>query len=105
MLVTSSDTVTPRPSAISLSPPQNAGSREIQALRPLTLIECLAIDLGIACPLRPGIVARLGQSDFAHLLPPHHSQEAALRLRMAGQQQMLLRRFPQRWRALAGALM
>src|SRR5262245_19229791 len=66
MLVTSFDTLTPRPTAISFSPSQNSGSREIRVLRPSTLIERFTIeDIGVAWPLRPGIVARLGRSDFA----------------------------------------
>src|SRR5262245_52527410 len=89
MLDTSSDTLTPRPSAISLSPPQNAGSREIQALRPSTLIVCLAIDLGIACPLA-GIVARLGRSDFAMPVAARSQPTPKAWPRMSGRQRPTL---------------
>ena len=44
MLVTSADTLTPRSTAISFSPSQSAGSREIEVVRPSTLIVCLAIE-------------------------------------------------------------
>jgi hypothetical protein len=45
MPVTSSDTLTPRPAAISFSPSQNAGSREIEVLRTSTLIVRLSEDI------------------------------------------------------------
>src|SRR5262245_66609973 len=64
MLVTSADTLTPRSTAISFSPSQNAGSREIEVVRPSTLILCLAIeDIG-----RP--LARIVDQATAPLLWP-----------------------------------